>query len=87
MEGTCGAYPHARSSFETGHPDPFRRARSRSGRGCRAAGGGAKGGVRGADRAGRHPRAAAPGRDPQPSRHRSPEQQRPWGVRSRSAEG
>ena len=35
----------------------------------------------------RHPRAAAPGRDPQPSRHRSPEQHRPWGVRSRSAEG
>ncbi|EOY50236.1 hypothetical protein SLI_5528 [Streptomyces lividans 1326] len=35
----------------------------------------------------KHPRAAAPERDPQPSRHRSPEQHRPWGVRSRSAEG
>lgn len=34
-------------------------------------------------RARKHPRAAAPGRDPQPSRHRSPEQQRPRGVRSR----
>ena len=34
-------------------------------------------------RGGKHPRAAAPERDPQPSRHRSPEQYRPRGVRSR----